>query len=88
MTAAPRRCLSSGLSFPSAAKTTNSGRRPVTSGGPAPCPGSTTRGGVSDASSAYGSGVSLFGITVPRLLACPQLALEPAGPPGPCGFGV
>lgn len=41
VTAALRRRQSSGFSFPSDAQTTSSGRRPATSGGPAPCPGST-----------------------------------------------
>ena len=44
VTAAPRRRRSSGFSFPSAAQTTNSRRRPATSGSPAPCPGNFPRG--------------------------------------------
>lgn len=44
LTAAPRRRRSSGFSFPSAAQTTNSRRRPATSGSPASCPGTFPRG--------------------------------------------
>lgn len=44
VTAAPQRRRSSGFSFPSAAQTTNSRRRPATSGSPAPCPGNFPRG--------------------------------------------
>lgn len=44
VTAAPQRRRSFGFSFPSAAQTTNSRRRPATSGSPAPCPGNSPRG--------------------------------------------
>ena len=86
MTAAPQRRRSFGFSFPSAAQTTNSRRRPATSGSPAPCPGNFPRG------RACPSGTLLLWFRFPgfkggfgRFVALPLRgpdAIEPEAPPG------